>query len=188
MFRLVTIVVRSLSFDLLVWLVSSYVETKRVTNFSVFYYFLTASTQTPGFEIRSGQSPWEGLLLCCQFGLRLSILFRDILQWRPSEKRKGQVWTRATRFLSAEHMHSMLSIIIYMAFVTKLLNADWLRQRAYVLNNEDTFGNQEGMITWSWLAEHACIKLVSRFKRILKSNFRNASLLSLIYINAVISS
>ena len=37
------------------------------------------------------------------------------------------------------------------------------------------------MITWCWLAEHACIKLVSRFKRILKRNFRNASLLSLIF-------
>ena len=62
----------------------------------------------------------------------------------------------------------------------KLLNADWLRQRAFFLNQEGTFGNQEGMITWCWLAEHVCIKLVSRFKRILKRNFRNASLLSLI--------
>ena len=42
------------------------------------------------------------------------------------------------------------------------------------------FLNQEGMITWCWLAEHACTKLVSRFKRSLKRNFRNASLLSLI--------
>ena len=32
------------------------------------------------------------------------------------------------------------------------------------------FLNQEGMITWCRLAEHACIKLVSRFKRILKRN------------------
>ena len=48
----------------------------------------------------------------------------------------------------------------------KLLNADWLRQRVFFLNQEGTFGNQEGM--------------VSRFKRILKRNFRNASLLSLI--------
>ena len=55
----------------------------------------------------------------------------------------------------------------------RLLNADWLRQRAFFLN-------QEGMITWCWLAEHACIKLISRFKRSLKRNFRNASLLSLI--------
>ena len=42
------------------------------------------------------------------------------------------------------------------------------------------FGNQEGMITWWWLAEHTCKTLVSRFKRILKRNFRSASLLSLI--------
>ena len=50
----------------------------------------------------------------------------------------------------------------------------------FFLNHEGTFGNQEGMITWCWLAEHACIKLVSLFKRILKRNFINASLLSLI--------
>ena len=29
----------------------------------------------------------------------------------------------------------------------KLLNADWLRQRAFFLNQEGTFANQEGMIT-----------------------------------------
>ena len=29
----------------------------------------------------------------------------------------------------------------------KLLNADWQRQRAFFLNQEGTFGNQEGMIT-----------------------------------------
>ena len=69
-----------------------------------------------------------------------------------------------------------ITVFISKEFITcraKLLNADWLRQRAFSLN-------QEGMITWCWLAEHACIKLVSRFKRILKRNFRNASLLSLI--------
>ena len=64
-------------------------------------------------------------------------------------------------------------IILFITCRAKLLNADWLRQRAFFLN-------QEGMITWCWLAEHACIKLVSRFKRSLKRNFRNASLLSLI--------
>ena len=62
----------------------------------------------------------------------------------------------------------------------KLLNADWLRQRAFFLNQEGTFGNQEGMITWCWFAERACSKLVSGFKPSLKRNFRNASLLSLI--------
>ena len=62
----------------------------------------------------------------------------------------------------------------------KLLNADWLRERAFFLNQEGTFGNQEGMIIWCWLAEHPCIKLVSRFKQSLKRSFRKASLLSLI--------
>ena len=57
----------------------------------------------------------------------------------------------------------------------------WLAETEDIfLNQEGTFGNQKSMITWCWLAEHACIKLVSRFKRILKRNFRNASLLSLI--------
>ena len=29
----------------------------------------------------------------------------------------------------------------------KLLNADWLRRRAFFLNPQDTFGNKEGMTT-----------------------------------------
>ena len=36
------------------------------------------------------------------------------------------------------------SLITYRA---KLLNADWLRRRAFFLNHQGTFGNQEGMIT-----------------------------------------
>ena len=58
----------------------------------------------------------------------------------------------------------------------------WLPETEGIfLNREGTFGNQEGMITWCWLAEHACINLlVSRSKLILKENFGNASLLSLI--------
>ena len=39
---------------------------------------------------------------------------------------------------------------MFTLFITcraKLLNADWLRQRAFFLNQEGTFGNQEGMIT-----------------------------------------
>ena len=62
-------------------------------------------------------------------------------------------------------------VLKYLFLITcgaKLLNADWLRKRAFFLNHEGTFGNQEGMITWCWLAEHACIKLVSRLKRIEK--------------------
>ena len=62
-------------------------------------------------------------------------------------------------------------VLKYLFLITcgaKLLNADWLRKRAFFLNHEGTFGNQECMITWCWLAEHACIKLVSRLKRIEK--------------------
>ena len=35
---------------------------------------------------------------------------------------------------------------------------DWLRQRAFFLNHEGTFGNREGMITSSrcWWVEHSC--------------------------------
>ena len=39
---------------------------------------------------------------------------------------------------------------LFPQFITcraKLLNADWMRQRAFFLNQEGTFGNQEGMIT-----------------------------------------
>ena len=35
----------------------------------------------------------------------------------------------------------------FQACRAKLLNADWLRQRAFFLSQEGTFGNQEGMIT-----------------------------------------
>ena len=69
-----------------------------------------------------------------------------------------------------------LNLIILIAYGAKLLNADWLRQRAFFLNHEGTFGKR------------ACIKLVSRFKRILKRNFRNASLNSEFDLNTIISS
>ena len=39
---------------------------------------------------------------------------------------------------------------IVKSFITyggKLLSADWLRHRAFFLNHEGTFDNQEGMIT-----------------------------------------
>jgi len=39
------------------------------------------------------------------------------------------------------------SIILVITYRAKLLNPDWLRQRAFFLNHEGTFGNQEGMIT-----------------------------------------
>ena len=40
--------------------------------------------------------------------------------------------------------------IFFYCFITyraKLLNADWLKRKAFFLNLEGTFGNQEGMIT-----------------------------------------
>ena len=40
------------------------------------------------------------------------------------------------------------------------------------LNHEGSFGNQEGMITWWWLAELACVKLVSHFKQIFEKKFQ----------------
>ena len=36
-------------------------------------------------------------------------------------------------------------LLIILAYGTKLLNDDWLRQKAYFLNHVGTFGNQEGM-------------------------------------------
>ena len=47
-------------------------------------------------------------------------------------------------------LRNYLNLKLFTAFITcraKLLNADWLRQRAFFLNQEGTFGNQEGMIT-----------------------------------------
>ena len=38
-------------------------------------------------------------------------------------------------------------IITLITYGAKLPNADWLRQMAFFLNHEGTFGNQEGMIT-----------------------------------------
>ena len=56
--------------------------------------------------------------------------------------------------------------ILIIAFAKLALSHAGLRQGAFFLN-------QEGMITWCWFAEHACIKLVSRFKRILKRHLLN---------------
>ena len=48
------------------------------------------------------------------------------------------------RKLTVQGSSTFYHIRIYGA---KLLNADWLRQRAFFLNHEGTFGNEEGMIT-----------------------------------------
>ena len=50
------------------------------------------------------------------------------------------------------------SLITYRANLLRLLGLLFLK-------HENTFGNKEGMISWCRLAEHACIKLVSSFKR-----------------------
>ena len=47
--------------------------------------------------------------------------------------------------LTAKRKDRLLSFLI--TYRAKLLNPDWLRQRAFFLNHEGTFGNQEGMIT-----------------------------------------
>lgn len=86
-FRFIIISSRSAPFDPLAC-IPSHTDVETLSHF-----LLTASTQTLGLETRSGQSRWEGLSPCCQFGLQLSILFSDILRWRRSEKLEGQSWT-----------------------------------------------------------------------------------------------
>ena len=50
----------------------------------------------------------------------------------------------AMKYRFDDFVSLLRDIITYRA---KLLNPDWLRQRAFFLNHEGTFGNQEGMIT-----------------------------------------
>ena len=57
-------------------------------------------------------------------------------------KQKGTLLEASVR--AQLFCNMIVSVITYGA---KLLNADWLRQRAFFLNHEGTFGNQEGMIT-----------------------------------------
>ena len=38
-------------------------------------------------------------------------------------------------------------LYVFITCGARLLNADWLRKGAFLLNHEGTFGNQEGMIT-----------------------------------------
>ena len=49
--------------------------------------------------------------------------------------------------IKVEKWKKILMLIMLITCRAKLLNADWLRQRAFFLNQEGTFGNQEGMIT-----------------------------------------
>ena len=55
----------------------------------------------------------------------------------------------------------------------------------FFLNFKGTFGNQEGMFTWCWLAKHACIKLVSLFKWIWKGISETHCLWVDLLVNAV---
>ena len=64
------------------------------------------------------------------------------------EKVMNLVWPAKIWHSNVAYVRSVSAIITRGA---KLLNADWLRQRAFFLIHEDTFGNQEGMITWCWL-------------------------------------
>ena len=43
--------------------------------------------------------------------------------------------------------YSVLVLTMFITCSSKLLNADWLRQRALFLNHEGTFDNQEVIIT-----------------------------------------
>ena len=40
-----------------------------------------------------------------------------------------------------------LGFHVFITYGAKLLSADWLRQRAFLLNQGGSFGNQEGMVT-----------------------------------------
>ena len=69
--------------------------------------------------------------------------------------------------LGAIHCCCLLTFIICGA---KLLNADWLRQMAFFLNHEGTFGNQQGMITWCWLVI-SCLATKCYYRWILRIKF-----------------
>ena len=59
---------------------------------------------------------------------------------------KIRVVRRKTK-TSIKYLLRLATISCFITYGAKLLNADWLRQRAFFLNHEGTFGNQEGMIT-----------------------------------------
>ena len=58
---------------------------------------------------------------------------------------RGRVRTTAAATTTVESRK--MAVILLITCRAKLLNAGWLRQRAFFLNQEGTFGNQEGMIT-----------------------------------------
>ena len=61
-------------------------------------------------------------------------------------------WRETLRFegnkIHCSQRDQFLSDLLYsLSHTGQLLNPDWRRQRAFFLNHEGTFGNQEGMIT-----------------------------------------
>ena len=51
------------------------------------------------------------------------------------------------RLTQSGHRPKPWLITGFITYGAKLLNADWLRRRAFFLNHEGTFGKQEGMIS-----------------------------------------
>ena len=111
--------------------------------------------------------------------LRISCIRKNTVTWNLA---------RVFAYLSSSFSENLdficwMVLIFILNDVTLKTSNYWMLigwDRGYFfLNHPGTFGNQEGMIAWCWLAERAGIKLVSSIKWILKRNFRNTSLLSL---------
>ena len=75
-------------------------------------------------------------------------LLTEVVCFPKSTQNEGNSHTKYMKFYTIYctlvYKNILYRIITYGA---KSLNADWLRQRAFFLNHEGTFGNQEGMIT-----------------------------------------
>ena len=59
----------------------------------------------------------------------------------------AQVISKSDKREARDRFEIRSTITPFITDRAKLLNADWLRHRAFFLNHEGTFGNQEGMIT-----------------------------------------
>ena len=109
MFRLVTIVVRSFSFDQLVYrLVSSYVETKRVTTFSVFTIF--SQLQPRPLGSKHVLDNHHGRDYCSVATLVFDSAFCSEISCGEDAQRSEKVRLKqhATRFLSALRLRYLL--------------------------------------------------------------------------------
>ena len=76
----------------------------------------------------------------------LDMIEKAFSDWLPSQRIFDGVAERlrSERASSSKIRYHLYCFITYGA---KSLKADWLRQRAFFLNHEGTFGNQEDMIT-----------------------------------------